>query len=45
MEETGHAYRTFVGKPEEMRHFVRSRHSWEDNIKMDLQGLGWEGVH
>jgi hypothetical protein len=44
MEETGHA-RTFTGKPEEMRHFVRSRHRWEDNIKMDLQGIGWEGVH
>jgi hypothetical protein len=45
MEETGHAYRTFIGKPEEMRHFVRSKHRSEVNIKMDLQEIGCEGVH
>jgi hypothetical protein len=31
------AYRVLVGKPEEKRPFERSRHRWEDNIKMDLK--------
>jgi len=36
----------FVGKPEGKRPLGRSRHMWEDNIKMDLQevengGLDW----
>ena len=30
-------YRVLVGKPEEKRPLGRSRHRWEDNIKMDLQ--------
>jgi len=30
-------YRTLVGKPEEKRPSGRSRHGWEDNIKMVLQ--------
>jgi hypothetical protein len=32
-----------VGKPEVNRPLGRSRHRWEDNIKMDLQELGWGG--
>jgi hypothetical protein len=30
-------YRVLVGKPERKRPLGRSRHRWEDNIKMDLQ--------
>ena len=29
-----------VGKPEGKRPLGRSRHGWEDNIKMDLQEMG-----
>jgi hypothetical protein len=39
-------YRVLVGKPEGKRPPGRHRHSWEDNIKMDLQevvcgGMDW----
>jgi len=30
-------YRVLVGKPEEKRSLGKSRHRWEDNIKMHLQ--------
>jgi hypothetical protein len=33
-------YRVLVGKPERKRPLGRSRHRWEDNIKMDLQEVG-----
>jgi len=33
-----------VGKPEGKRPLGRSRHRWEDNIKMDLQELGCWGM-
>ena len=32
-------YRVLVGK----RALGRPRHRWEDNIKMDLQEVGWRG--
>jgi hypothetical protein len=35
------AYRVFVGKPEGKITFGRARRRWEDNIKMDLQEVGW----
>jgi hypothetical protein len=38
-EERGR-YRVLVGKPEGKRPLGRSRHSWEDNINMDLQEVG-----
>jgi len=41
MGERGGAYRVLVGKPEGKRPLGRPRHRWEDNIKMDLQGVGW----
>jgi hypothetical protein len=31
----------FVGNPEEKRPLGRPRRRWEDNIKMDLQEVGW----
>jgi hypothetical protein len=33
-----------VGKPEERRPCGRLRRKWKDNIKMDLQEVGWEGM-
>jgi hypothetical protein len=30
-----------VGKPEGKRPLGRPRRRWEDNIKMDLQEVGW----
>jgi hypothetical protein len=34
-----------VGNPEEKRPLRRSRHRWEDNIRMDLKGIIWECVN
>jgi hypothetical protein len=39
------AYRVLVVKPEEKRPLGRPRHRWEDNIKMDLREVGWEGIY
>jgi hypothetical protein len=33
-----------VGKPKGKRPLGRPRRRWEDNIKMDLQEVGWEGM-
>ena len=33
--------RVLVGKPEEKRPLGRPRPRWEDNIKLDLQEVGW----
>ena len=37
-------YRVLVGKPEGKRPLGRHRHRWEENIKMDLQEVGWGGI-
>jgi hypothetical protein len=34
-------YRVLVGKPEGKRPLGRPRRRWEDNIRMDLQEVGW----
>jgi hypothetical protein len=39
-EERG-AYRILVGRPEGRRPFERPRRRWENNIKIDLQEVGW----
>jgi hypothetical protein len=44
MGEGRGAYRILVGRPEGRRPLGRPRHRWEDNIKMDLQEVEWEGV-
>jgi len=33
-----------VGKPERKRPLGRHKRGWEDNIKMDLQEVGCEGI-
>ena len=33
-----------MGKPEGKRPLGRPRHKWEDNIKMNLQEVGCEGM-
>jgi hypothetical protein len=35
------AYRILVGRPDGRRPLGRPRHRWEDNIKIDLQEMGW----
>ena len=44
MGENRCVYRVLVGKPEGKRPSGRPRHRWEDNIKMDLQEVGFEGM-
>jgi len=39
--ERGGVYRFLVGKIEERDHLGRLRRRWEDNIKMDIQKVGW----
>ena len=41
MGERRTAYRILVWKPEAKRPLGRTRHRWEDNIKLDLQAVGW----
>jgi hypothetical protein len=38
------SYRSLVGRPDGRRPIGRTRHRWEDNIKMDLQEMGWRGM-
>jgi hypothetical protein len=42
--ERGGEYRVLVGKPERKRSLGRPRRRWENNIKMDLQEVGWWGM-
>jgi hypothetical protein len=41
MGERRGAYRVLVGKPERRRQLERPRRRWENNIKVDLQEVGW----
>jgi hypothetical protein len=34
-----------VEKPERKRSLGRSKHRWEDNIKMDVREIGWGGMY
>jgi hypothetical protein len=38
------AYNIFVVKCERKRPLGGPRHRWEDNTRMDLRKIGWEGV-
>jgi len=44
MGESRGVHRVLVGKPEGKRPLRRPRRRWEDNIKMDLQEVGCEGL-
>jgi hypothetical protein len=44
MGEKRNVYRILVGKPEGMRPLGRPRRRWVNNIKMDLEEIGWDGV-
>ncbi|KAJ4432459.1 hypothetical protein ANN_21078 [Periplaneta americana] len=43
MGESRNAYRVLVGRPEGKKPLGRLRRSWEDNIKMDLREVGYDG--
>jgi hypothetical protein len=44
MGEGRGAYRILVGRPEGRRPLGRPRRRLQDNIRMDLQEVGWDGV-
>ena len=44
MGETKGIYRVLVVKPEGKRSLGRQRRRWENNIKIDLQEVGCEGM-
>jgi len=44
MRERRHPYRVMARKSEGRRPLGRSRHRWEDTIKMHHQEVGW-GCH
>ncbi|KAJ4445602.1 hypothetical protein ANN_12284 [Periplaneta americana] len=41
--ESRNAYRVLVGRPEGKRPLGRPRRRWEDNIKVDLREVGYDG--
>ncbi|KAJ4428113.1 hypothetical protein ANN_24127 [Periplaneta americana] len=43
MGESRNAYRVLVGRPEGKRPLGRPKRRWEDNIKMDLREVGYDG--
>jgi hypothetical protein len=38
------SYRILVRKPEGKRPLRKPRCRWMDNIKIDLRGIGWDGM-
>ena len=44
MEEGRSAFKVLTGKPTGKRRLRRPRRRWEDNIRMDLEELGINGV-
>jgi hypothetical protein len=44
MGEMKNGHKPLVGKLERKRQFGRSKRRWEDNIRMDLKEIWWEGV-
>jgi hypothetical protein len=45
MGEGRGVYGVLVGRPEVKRQLRRSKHMWEDNIKMDLRQIGIDGAN
>jgi hypothetical protein len=44
MGEGRGTYRVLFGKPEGKKPHARPRRRWEDNIKMDIQDVGFESI-
>jgi hypothetical protein len=44
MGEGRESIRILVGRPDGRRPLGKPRCRWEDDIKMDLQEVGWDGV-
>jgi hypothetical protein len=44
MEEIKNAYKILVGRPDGQTPLGRCRQRWEDNLRIDLREIGWEGV-
>jgi hypothetical protein len=44
MEEMRNAYKILVEKPVGKRPLGNPRRKWEDNIRMDLREISWDGV-
>jgi hypothetical protein len=44
MGEKRNAHKILVAKPERKRQLGRTMCRWEDNIRVDLREIGWEGV-
>jgi hypothetical protein len=44
MGERRNACSILAGKPGGKRPIGRPRRKWEDNVKMDLRELGWDGM-
>jgi hypothetical protein len=42
--ETRNVYRILFGKPGGKRPLGRPRHRWMHDIKIDLRGIGWNGM-
>jgi hypothetical protein len=38
------AYKIVVRKPQGKKPLGRPRHGWDDNIKMNIKEIGYEGV-
>jgi hypothetical protein len=45
MGEGRGVYRVLVGKPKDKRPLGRPRRRWEDNIKLDLREIGFDGAN
>jgi hypothetical protein len=45
MGKIGHAENILGGKPGVTKLLGKPRCRWEDNIRMDLRKIGWEGVN
>jgi hypothetical protein len=45
MGEGRGVYRVLVGRPKDKRPLGRSRHRWEDNVKLDLRAIGTDGAN
>jgi hypothetical protein len=38
------AHKILVGKPEGKRPLAKPKRTWEDNIRIDIKEIGWQGV-